>query len=318
LLQVKNLTTSFEIDGQWHQVVKGVSFGVRAGECLGIIGESGCGKSVTSLSLMRLIPKPWGRIDQGEVWLEGTEVMGLPPEAFRKLRGQKLAMIFQDPMTSLNPVLTIGEQLFEVLRRQPSPFDLISQAAALLDEVGIADGLTRLKSYPHQLSGGMKQRVMIAMALAARPQVLIADEPTTALDVTIQAQVLALLKSLQARHQMALILITHDLGVVAQVCDHTLVMYGGKAVEQAPTEKLFKSPKHPYTVGLLASIKSLAQPGNKRLATIPGMVPQPGQFGAGCVFSGRCRSCQDRCLTQSPPLEKDGEHSWSCFYPQGA
>ncbi|MDT8445433.1 MAG: ABC transporter ATP-binding protein [bacterium] len=317
MLQVKNLSTSFEVEGHWQQVVRGVSFSVQAGQTLGIIGESGCGKSVTSLSLMRLIPHPWGRIDEGEVFLAGKELMGLSAEAFRQIRGRDLAMIFQDPMTSLNPVMTIGQQLEEVLVRRPKPGrSFIERALDLLREVGIPDPTARLKAYPHELSGGMKQRVMIAMALAAEPKVLIADEPTTALDVTIQAQILALLKDLQKRHQMALVLITHDLGVVAQVCDEVAVMYGGRLVERARAAQFFTEPKHPYSFGLIRSILSLTEPGRSRLFTIAGTVPQLGQFGAGCVFAGRCDCAQAECLKEHPSLvEGPDQRALACYHP---
>jgi len=320
LLQVKNLATSFEIEGRWFQVLKGVSFEVAQGQTLGIIGESGSGKSVTSLSLMRLIPKPWGRIDSGEVWLEGRELLSLSPQAFRLVRGREMAMVFQDPMTSLNPVLTIGAQLQESLawKAGANGDQRRTLAENLLREVGITDPAQRLESYPHELSGGMKQRVMIAMAIAAEPKLLIADEPTTALDVTIQAQILALLKELQQKHKMALILITHDLGVVSQTCNQVAVMYGGTLVEKAPTRTLFANPRHPYSFGLIKSIQSLTWPQGNRLYTIPGQVPGLGQFGSGCVFVGRCDRAQERCKTQVPPMTQTApEREVACFYPLG-
>lgn len=320
LLQVKNLSTSFEVEGRWQPVIRQISFSVNAGQTLGLIGESGCGKSVTSLALMRLIPKPWGRIDSGEVHLDGRDLMTLKPETFRQVRGRELAMIFQDPMTSLNPVMTIGAQLEEVLLRNPKTGQKTeARAVELLREVGIPDPKARLKAFPHELSGGMKQRVMIAMALACEPKVLIADEPTTALDVTIQAQILALLKDLQQRRQMAMILITHDLGVVAQVCDEVAVMYGGRLVERSPTAHFFQHPRHPYSAGLINSIKSLTEPDRKRLATIAGQVPQLGQFGKGCVFSGRCERAQSDCMAAHPDLVPDlAERDLACYHPMEA
>jgi len=298
-------------------VVNQVDFSVGPGETLGVIGESGCGKSVTSLSIMRLIPKPWGRIDSGQVMLQGEDLFLRSAADFRKIRGREISMVFQDPMTSLNPVLTIGVQLFEVLDHLGLTGKQKHQRAIeLLNEVGISDAPQRLKAYAHELSGGMKQRVMIAMAIAANPKVLIADEPTTALDVTIQAQILRLLKKLQSDYNMSLVLITHDLGVVAQVCDHVLVMYGGHVVEKAAVSDLFRSPLHPYTAGLIRSIKSLTDKTTKKLYTIPGQVPRLGQFGQGCVFYSRCDQRKERCEIEKPPLSNEaGEHQAACFYP---
>jgi len=268
--------------------------------------------------MMRLIPEPWGRIDSGSLYLDGKNLFDLSAKEFRQVRGRELSMVFQDPMTSLNPVLTIGEQLLEVINhrgRLPHP-ESQKRAITLLEEVGIADPRERLSAYPHELSGGMKQRVMIAMAIAANPKVLIADEPTTALDVTIQAQILSLLKRLQQAHQMALILITHDLGIVAQVCDQVAVMYGGRVVERAPVDQLFAAPKHPYTYGLIRSIKSLTSSSDKKLYTIPGQVPSIGQFGPGCGFYGRCFQREEQCQQTLPPLIATGTgHQAACFIP---
>ena len=304
-------------------MVQNISFHVNKGESLGIIGESGCGKTVTSLSLMRLIPGPTGKITSGEILYEGTDLLALSAEDFRPYRGTKLAMIFQDPMTSLNPVLPIGVQLTEAMvYRGISQKEANNKALALLDKVGISDGLSRLKSFPHQLSGGMKQRIMIAMALTGDPEILIADEPTTALDVTIQAQILGLLDDLRKERGMGMIFITHDLGVVAQVCDRVLVMYGGCIVEEARVQDLFKNPQHPYTRGLMSSIQSLTDNNTKRLSTIEGLVPTIGNFPKGCPFHNRCPKAAEHCLENKPPLEvcswapSNSEHKVACFFPE--
>ena len=318
LLQVKNLSTSFQSNGRWVNVVNQVSFKLHRGETLGIIGESGCGKTVTSLSLMRLIPKPMGRIDQGEVYLEGKEILNLPIEDFRKLRGKEVSMIFQEPMTSLNPVLSIEKQVMEIIQTHYH-WDYQKakeRATELIREVGISDPERRLKDYPHQLSGGMKQRIMIAIALACKPKLLIADEPTTALDVTIQAQILHLLKKVQEQHGMSMIMITHDLGVVAQTCDHVLVMYAGQVVEDAAVKELFQSPAHPYTHGLMDSILSIMETKDERLFTIPGMVPSLDALPKGCNFQNRCPHKTSICEEKNPELREVRKgHSVACFHP---
>ncbi|MDH5560118.1 MAG: ABC transporter ATP-binding protein [Deltaproteobacteria bacterium] len=318
LLQVKNLTTSFFIQGRPVKVIEDVSFEIMRGETLGIIGESGCGKTVTSLSVMRLIPKGLGEIQAGSVSLREREISSLPIDEFRKIRGRDIAMIFQDPMTSLNPVLSIGDQIKETLRNHNryDSKEAVKMTEELLIEVGISDSRSRLGNYPHQLSGGMKQRVMIAIALALRPSILIADEPTTALDVTIQAQILQLLKRLKEEHQMSMLMITHDLGVVAQTCDKVLVMYAGKVVESSFVNDLFGNPMHPYTLGLMKSILSIMEPENHRLYTIEGLVPELGEHKKGCSFSNRCLYKQNRCMEETPELRVVcNGHQVACHYP---
>jgi len=304
LLEVKDLHTYFDIEGQKAWATAGVSFNVFPGEFLGIVGESGSGKSVTSLSLMRLIPDPPGHIDSGSVMFEGKDLLQLPLDEMRKIRGRKIAMIFQEPMTSLNPVLTIGKQVMEsvLLHEDISKDEAQKRAIHVLTEVGIPDPEKRLKDYPHQFSGGMRQRVMIAMALICRPKLLIADEPTTALDVTIQAQILELIQGLQEEAKdNATILITHDLAVVAETCDRVIVMYGGKIQETAPTNLLFKNPSHPYTRGLMGSIPNEDSKG-KKLYAIPGNVPSIMDFPEGCRFCNRCEDVMDICRTKEPEL----------------
>ena len=304
LLEVKNLHTCFDIEGNKAWAASGVSFKLFPGEFLGIVGESGSGKSVTALSLMRLIPDPPGHIEQGEVFFEGEDLLKLPIEEMRKIRGREIAMIFQEPMTSLNPVLTIGKQVMEsVLLHEDIDYDeAVERAVDVLTEVGIPDPRKRLKDYPHQFSGGMRQRVMIAMALICRPKLLIADEPTTALDVTIQAQILELIQGLQEEQQdNATILITHDLAVVAETCDRVIVMYGGKIQESATTIDLFDHPLHPYTKGLMGSIPHQDSRG-KKLYAIPGNVPSIMDFPTGCRFCNRCEEALERCSTEEPPL----------------
>jgi oligopeptide/dipeptide ABC transporter ATP-binding protein len=277
--------------------VDGVSFDVRAGETLGIVGESGCGKTVTSLAVLGLLPQPPARImDGSSVRLGDTELVGAPDARMRALRGNEISMIFQEPMSSLNPVFTVGDQIAETLRLHRGMDRAGARAAtiALLDEVGIPDPERRVDEYPHQLSGGMRQRVMIAMAIACAPKLLIADEPTTALDVTIQAQILELLAELRRTHGMAVMLITHDLGVVAEVCDRVVVMYAGQVVETGSVEDIFARPSHPYTRGLLGSLPSLEARG-RRLTSIPGTVPSPLQWPAGCRFLARCAMAGPGC-----------------------
>jgi oligopeptide/dipeptide ABC transporter ATP-binding protein len=308
LLRVRDLRTWFHTDAGVARAVDGVSFDLDRGEVLGIVGESGCGKSVTSLSILGLIPSPPGRIVEGSsVRLRDRELVGLSARELRRIRGADIAMIFQEPMTSLNPVFTVGEQVAEPLRLH---LDLSRRAARdraveLLDLVGIAAPARRATEYPHQLSGGMRQRVMIAMALACEPDVLIADEPTTALDVTIQAQILELIGSLRERLGMAVVLITHDLGVVAETCDRVLVMYAGRIVEQAPVGDLFEAPGHPYTEGLLGAVPRLGASADS-LAVIPGQVPSAYAWPSGCRFAGRCPYAWDRCDTEPPLLARGG------------
>ncbi len=304
LLKVEDLVVRFRTrDGTIH-AVNGVTFELEEGERLGIVGESGCGKSVTNLAIIRLLPKPAGRIEGGRIVFEDQDLAGLSESEVREIRGRDIAMIFQDPMTSLNPVLTIEEQMLETIRahRDVSKDDARKRAVELLGTVGIPEPAARLRDYPHQFSGGMRQRVMIAMALALEPRLLIADEPTTALDVTIQAQVLELLKSLTTERSTALILITHDLGVVAGLTQRINVMYAGFIVEAATTEALFARPSHPYTVGLLHSIPRLDSEGEDELVPIEGRPPDMRQTPIGCLFASRCAWRVEACWVDSPPL----------------
>jgi oligopeptide/dipeptide ABC transporter ATP-binding protein len=303
LLSVRGLRTTFRTEDGEFAAVDDVSFDLAAGEVLGIVGESGSGKSVTALSVMGLVPQPPGRIAEGEIWFEGRNLLKLPEREMRRLRGGDMAMIFQEPMTSLNPVFTVGNQLSEGLREHEGLGERAARdrAVELLDKVGIASPRERLGQYPHQMSGGMRQRVMIAMALACSPKLLLADEPTTALDVTIQAQILDLLRGLQEELQMAVVLITHNMGVVAEFAHRVLVMYCGRIVENAPVAELFGNPSHPYTVGLLESIPQLDHEGT-RLQTIPGLVPSPFALPRGCRFSTRCAFMREPCTAAQPPL----------------
>jgi oligopeptide/dipeptide ABC transporter ATP-binding protein len=304
LLEVQDLRTWFHTDAGVSRAVDGVSFEVRAGEVLGIVGESGCGKSVTSLSIMQLIARPPGEIVPGSsIRFRGEELVGAGDRRLRELRGNDIAMIFQEPMTSLDPVYRVGEQIAEALRLHRGLDRAAARARAveLLDLVGIPNPADRVDAYPHHLSGGQRQRVMIAIALSCEPDLLIADEPTTALDVTIQAQILDLLAGLRERLGMAIILITHDLGVVAEVCDRVAVMYAGQIVEQGPTDQIFLDPRHPYTEGLLRAIPRLDEP-RERLAVIPGTVPSPIHWPVGCRFHTRCPYGWSLCVEQPPPL----------------
>ncbi len=308
LLEVSGLSVQFASQGQTVHAVEDVSFSVAAGETLGIVGESGSGKSVTALSLMRLVPAPPGRITAGRVLFEGRDLLTMGDEEIRKVRGREIAMIFQDPMTSLNPVLTIGRQITEVLEVH---LGLDARAARneainLLNLVGIPEAEHRLSEYPHRFSGGMRQRVMIAMAVACKPKLLIADEPTTALDVTIQAQILDILASLQRELGMAVILITHDLGVVAGLADRVAVMYGGRIVEQSPAGALFADPRMPYTIGLLGSIPRLDRPDDRRLTPIRGRPPEAAGQAVGCRFAPRCGHAAKVCRLEAPPLRQIG------------
>jgi peptide/nickel transport system ATP-binding protein len=319
VLEVKGLQTVFFTSSGLFRAVDDVSFHVRRGETLAIVGESGCGKSVTALSVMRLVPDPPGRIVGGSIVLEGVDLLGLDEASMRQIRGNRISMIFQEPMTSLNPVMRIGDQITEAvcLHRPMSRKQAWDQAVEMLRLVRIPEPERRATEYPHQLSGGMRQRAMIAMALACRPALLIADEPTTALDVTIQAQILALVLELQKELGMGLILITHDLGVVAQTAQRVIVMYAGKKVEEADVETLFANPRHPYTRGLMASIPTVPLPGAKadaRLVEIPGMVPSLTSLPNGCAFAPRCKLAIDRCREQYPPLEDwGGGHLAACW-----
>jgi peptide/nickel transport system ATP-binding protein len=304
LLEVTGLRTFFRTEAGLARAVDGVSFHVAPGEVLGIVGESGCGKSVTSLSVMQLIPRPPGEIMPGSsIRFRGEELLGAGESRLRDLRGNDIAMIFQEPMTSLNPVYTVGDQIGETLRlhRGVRKREARQRSVEMLRLVGIPNPEERADAYPHQLSGGQRQRVMIAMALSCDPDLLIADEPTTALDVTIQAQILELLAELRSRLGMAMILITHDLGVVAEVCDRVLVMYAGRIVEHGTVEQIFRDPRHPYTEGLLAAVPRLGRR-QERLAVIPGSVPSPTDWPRGCRFHDRCPYAWDRCAAAEPGL----------------
>ncbi len=313
ILRVCDLKSYFYTRAGVVKSVDGVSFTVRRGETLAVVGESGSGKSVTSLSIMRLLAHP-GRIAGGRIDFETgndrvEDLAALPESAVRKLRGSALAMIFQEPMTSLNPVFTVGEQIAEaiMLHQRKTRRQAMTQAGEALQAVGIADASRRLKEYPHQLSGGMRQRVMIAMALSCKPSLLIADEPTTALDVTVQAQILDLLRNLQKQSAMSILFITHNLGVVAEIADRVVVMYCGRVVESAPVRELFAAPKHPYTIGLLESVpkrSNIQSDGRAPLHAIPGTMPDPLALPAACVFEPRCRFAEARCAQISPELEE--------------
>jgi peptide/nickel transport system ATP-binding protein len=302
LLEVKDLSTCFKLNEEIVPVVDGVSFTVKKGEVVGLVGESGCGKSITSLSIIRLTS---GIIKSGSIMLDGDDLLKKTEVEMRKIRGNKISMIFQDPMTSLNPVFTVGNQLSEVLRLHQgmNKAQAYETEIELLKLVEIPNPEDRLKMYPHQLSGGMRQRIMIAMALSCIPDLLIADEPTTALDVTIQAQILELMLNLQKEKNTAIIMITHDLSVIAEIADKVMIMYAGKIVEQAETVSLFDNPKHPYTQGLLASLPSITEE-KERLEVIKGTVPSPTDFPSGCRFNPRCKFCKDICREQEPPKKK--------------
>jgi len=320
LLSVRDLRTYFRVDGGMAKAVDGVSFDVLPDEVLGIVGESGSGKSVTSLSIMRLIPDPPGRIAGGQLLYRGRDLLKLSYPEMRKVRGAEIAMIFQEPMSALNPVFTVGFQLIETVQthdkiNKRAAFD---RAVEMLAQVGISDGAKRMRDYPHQFSGGMRQRVMIAMALSCNPHLLIADEPTTALDVTTQAQILELMLKLKAqRPGAAIILITHDLAVVAETCQRVIVMYGGRVQEQATVRDLFASPRHPYTQGLLKSLPS-TQTGHERLHAIPGNVPSIMDMPPACKFCTRCEFVFDRCRVEEPPLhDLGGGHLVRCHLLEG-
>ena len=318
VLEVRDLRTYFHTEEGVARAVDGVSFAVGRGQTLGLVGESGCGKSVSAFSIMRLVPEPPGRIEAGQILLKGRDLLSLDEEEMRRVRGDDVAMIFQEPMTSLNPVLTCGFQIAEavVLHQQVSMPEARARAVEMLKLVGIPAPDQRSGEYPHQLSGGMRQRVMIAMALSCNPDVLIADEPTTALDVTIQAQILALLESLQRSLQMAIVLITHDLGVIAETADQVAVMYAGQIVEYAETPALFARPQHPYTRGLLRSIPRLDD-AQERLDIIPGAVPDARAFPPGCRFAPRCPLADARCRAETPPLEETEPGHWASCWKAG-
>ncbi|MBO8141737.1 MAG: ABC transporter ATP-binding protein [Firmicutes bacterium] len=315
LLSVRNLKTYFETEDGLVPAVDGISFDLDRGGTLGIVGESGSGKSVTSLSIMRLIPTPPGRILDGEILFEGEDLLKKSPAEMRRIRGNEISMIFQEPMTSLNPVFTVGDQIMEaiILHQKLSKKEARDKAIEMLRLVGIPSPEKRVDDYPHQMSGGMRQRVMIAMALSCNPKLLIADEPTTALDVTIQAQILDLMRKLRDELGTAIILITHDLGVIAEMVEEVIVMYAGKIVEHTDVRSLFRSPKHPYTEGLLGSLPRLhAQ--QERLESIEGVVPSPFQMPKGCRFHPRCRYAEEICRQEEPELMAvEGGHLAACF-----
>lgn len=316
LVEVRNLRTHFYTEDGVVPSVDGVNLYINKGETLGVVGESGCGKSVTSLSIMRLIPQPPGKIVDGEIIFEGSDLLKKSESEMRKIRGNDISMIFQEPMTSLNPVYTVGDQIAEAieLHQGLSHRDAINKAIDMLRLVGIPVPERRVKEYPHQLSGGMRQRVMIAMALSCNPKLLVADEPTTALDVTIQAQILELMKKLKKDLGMAIMLITHDLGVVAEMCERVVVMYAGKVVEEGDVVSIFKNPLHPYTEGLLQSIPRLDQDNREKLHVIEGVVPNPLHLPAGCRFAPRCPYAEERCSAAQPELSEVGPgRKVACF-----
>jgi oligopeptide/dipeptide ABC transporter ATP-binding protein len=314
LLDVKDLSVEFATEHGWVRVVDRVSFSIGLGEIVGLVGESGSGKTVTGLSIMRLVPEPPGRRAGGQVWLAGRDIASLPERDMRRMRGNDMAMIFQEPMRSLNPAFTVGDQISESLRlhRGLSRRSAMRRAAELLDRVGVAGASRRVRSYPHEFSGGMRQRVMIAMALSCEPRLLIADEPTTALDVTVQSQILELLLTLRAERDMAILLITHDLGVVAETCDHVVVMYAGQIMESSSVGDLYACPSHPYTEGLMMSLPRAGSQG-ERLLTIPGRVPDPSNLPPGCRFAPRCPYRQPVCdASPGPELMTRGSAMTRC------
>jgi oligopeptide/dipeptide ABC transporter ATP-binding protein len=317
ILQVKNLVTAFDTEGGRIRAVDDVSFQIKKQQTLGIVGESGCGKSVTALSIMRLLPKPTGIIESGQILFNGSDLVQLPADRMHEIRGKRISMVFQEPMTSLNPVHRIGKQLGEVYRlhfSEMSEKEIRQQSLELLQKVGIPEPEQRMEEYPHQISGGMRQRVMIALALACKPDILIADEPTTALDVTIQAQILDLMQKLQSETGMAVIVITHDLGVIAETCEDVVVMYAGKVAETASAVELFKNPKHPYTQGLLGSIPRLETPRKTKLNVIEGIVPSLYELPSGCRFRTRCPYAMEICAGDPPPMFTVGtDHFAACY-----
>jgi len=319
ILEVKNLRVSFTTQQQKIYAVNGVDFSVARGEILGIVGESGCGKSVTALSILGLVPSPPGSIDSGQVLYAGKNLLNLTPKQWRSIRGEKISMIFQDPLSSLNPVLTIGQQMGEILKYQKGLNfkERLSSIYELLVKTKITQPELRVKQYPHELSGGQRQRVMIGMSLSCNPDILIADEPTTALDVTVQANVLRLMKTLCRENGTALILITHDMGVIAKMCHRVVVKYAGYVVETANTKDLFNNPAHPYTVGLLLSLPRFDQQ-KRRLFSIEGQPPSLKKLPVGCPFAERCHKAKEICRCQVPELENHNEkHTVRCFFPEG-
>jgi len=315
LLEVKNLTVGFATDDGPIRVLEDVSYSAPKGKTIGLVGESGCGKSVSVMTLMRLLPSPPSFVESGSILYEGEDILRLPESKMRRLRGNDIGMIFQEPMTSLNPTFSIGWQMAEplMIHRGMGKAEAWAECLRLLDLIGVGGGKNRLNQYPHELSGGIRQRIMIAMALACEPKLLIADEPTTALDVTIQAQILELLNSLQTTFGMSILMITHDLGVVAETCVSVYVMYAGRIVERAAVDALFENPLHPYTAGLIASIPRISGR-RKWLETIPGMVPPPHKRGKGCAFADRCPEAMPRCVDARPAMRSvSPEHDVACW-----
>ena len=317
VLSLKNFSAGFFKDGKFSEAVDGVSFDLKKSQTLGIVGESGCGKSVTALSIMRLLPVPAGRYTGGEILFMGRNLLSLEPDKMRTIRGNSISMIFQEPMTALNPVYKTGKQIsevFELHRKDLSKLEMEDQTLSILKKTGISDPARIMNQYPHQLSGGMRQRVMIAIALVCKPDILIADEPTTALDVTIQAQILDLIRELQAESGMSVIFITHDLGVIAALCDDVVVMYAGRIAEKASVSELFSNPLHPYTVGLLDSIPRFEYPRKTRLKSIEGMVPSLADYPEGCRFHDRCSHAFAPCSGKHPcEIIINPEHKVNCF-----
>ncbi|SHF12347.1 ABC transporter ATP-binding protein [Clostridium fallax] len=320
LVEFKNLKTYFYTGEGVVKAVNDVSFKIKEGETVCVVGESGCGKSVTAMSLMRLIPNPPGKIVGGEIFLDGRDVLKIPEEEMRNIRGNEVSVIFQEPMTSLNPVFKVGDQICEaiILHQKLSKQDALKKAIDVLKIIGIPRAEEIVQCYPHELSGGMRQRIMIAMAICCNPKLLIADEPTTALDVTIQAQILDLMRDIKKKLNTSIMLITHDLGVVAEMADYVVVMYAGKIIEEAPVDELFKNPMHPYTKGLLKS-KPILNQATDRLYSIPGQVPNPIGMPENCYFSSRCEKCMEKCKEKQPQLiNVNKRHKVACWlYEEG-
>ena len=320
VLDVKNLRTYFYTENGVVKAVDGLSYHVDKGECIGLVGESACGKSVSAMSVLRLIPSPPGMIVGGEILFRGEDLLQATEKRMREIRGNRIGMVFQEPTTSLNPVLTVGLQISELLELHRGMYRkaALAESARLLELVGIPDSKQRIKDYPFQFSGGMQQRIMIAMALSCNPELIIADEPTTSLDVTVQAQVLEILANLRSEHNIAVMIITHNLGVVARYVDRVNVMYAGKLVETGRTEEIYANPKHPYTLGLLSSVPRLDQQLRKNLLGIKGLPPNLAHLPRGCSFAPRCDYAMDRCREEEPVLEKVGkDHYRTCFYDAG-
>src|SRR5690625_1595858 len=314
ILTIEDLRIQFQSGKETVQPIRGVNFSLKKGETLGVVGESGSGKSVTSLAIMGLLPPKTSKISTGKIVYDGKDLTTLKEREYQKIRGNDISMIFQEPMTSLNPVFTIGEQLSEPLRqhKKMSKNEINEAIIAVLKQVGIPRAEQIINEYPHQLSGGMRQRVMISMALLCQPKLMIADEPTTALDVTIQAQILDLMKEIREKNDMSLLLITHDLGVVAEMCDRVVVMYAGEVVEMAETKELFDDPRHPYTQGLIRSLPAKNER-KDRLYSISGQVPKPGEITKGCIFANRCPMAFDKCFEKSPPVFEADERLSKCW-----